>query len=154
MERSIIKELRIVEQLLRDYLDSDSELGNEKYNMTQYHIIGYLLKHEGEKVCQKDLEKETGLKKASITGSIDNLVEKGSVIRVPSTDDKRKNYIYLTDKVLNRRKQLEERENLFNDQIKGNIPEEDKEAFFRVIDQIKLNFDNLGENKTENEQSE
>lgn len=147
MERSIIKELKTVEQLLKDYLDSGSELRNEKYNITQYHIIGYLLRHEGEKVCQKDLEKETGLKKASITGSIDNLVEKGTVIRVPSTDDRRKNYIYLTDKILNLRKQLEERENMFNEQIKGNIPEEDKEAFFRVMDQIKDNIRNLGENK-------
>ena len=150
MERSIIQELRTVEQLLKDYLGNDA-VRSGKYNLTQYHIIGYLLRHDGEKVCQKDLEKETGLKKASITGSIDNLVEKGTVIRVPSTDDRRKNYIYLTDKVLNFRKQLKERENLFNDQIKGNIPEADKEAFFRVMDQIKDNIRSLSENKvTEN----
>ncbi|MBR3266488.1 MAG: winged helix-turn-helix transcriptional regulator [Erysipelotrichaceae bacterium] len=150
MERSIIQELRSVEQLLKDYLGNDA-VRSGKYNLTQYHIIGYLLRHDGEKVCQKDLEKETGLKKASITGSIDNLVEKGTVIRVPSTDDRRKNYIYLTDKVLNFRKQLKERENLFNDQIKGNIPEADKEAFFRVMDQIKDNIRSLSENKvTEN----
>ena len=150
MERSIIQELRSVEQLLKDYLGNDA-VRSGKYNLTQYHIIGYLLRHDGEKVCQKDLEKETGLKKASITGSIDNLVEKGTVIRVPSTDDRRKNYIYLTDKVLNLRKQLKERENLFNDQIKGNIPEADKEAFFRVMDQIKDNIRSLSENKvTEN----
>ena len=146
MERSIIQELRSVEQLLKDYLGNDA-VRSGKYNLTQYHIIGYLLRHDGEKVCQKDLEKETGLKKASITGSIDNLVEKGTVIRVPSTDDRRKNYIYLTDKVLNFRKQLKERENLFNDQIKGNIPEADKEAFFRVMDQIKDNIRSLSENK-------
>ena len=146
MERSIIQELRTVEQLLKDYLGNDA-VRSGKYNLTQYHIIGYLLRHDGEKVCQKDLEKETGLKKASITGSIDNLVEKGTVIRVPSTDDRRKNYIYLTDKVLNFRKQLKERENLFNDQIKGNIPEADKEAFFRVMDQIKDNIRSLSENK-------
>ena len=146
MERSIIQELRSVEQLLKDYLGNDA-VRSGKYNLTQYHIIGYLLRHDGEKVCQKDLEKETGLKKASITGSIDNLVEKGTVIRVPSTDDRRKNYIYLTDKVLNLRKQLKERENLFNDQIKGNIPEADKEAFFRVMDQIKDNIRSLSENK-------
>lgn len=150
MERSIIQELRSVEQLLKDYLGNDA-VRSGKYNLTQYHIIGYLLRHDGEKICQKDLEKETGLKKASITGSIDNLVEKGTVIRVPSTDDRRKNYIYLTDKVLNFRKQLKERENLFNDQIKGNIPEADKEAFFRVMDQIKDNIRSLSENKvTEN----
>ncbi len=150
MERSIIQELRSVEQLLKDYLGNDA-VRSGKYNLTQYQIIGYLLRHDGEKVCQKDLEKETGLKKASITGSIDNLVEKGTVIRVPSTDDRRKNYIYLTDKVLNFRKQLKERENLFNDQIKGNIPEADKEAFFRVMDQIKDNIRSLSENKvTEN----
>ena len=150
MERSIIQELRSVEQLLKDYLGNDA-VRSGKYNLTQYHIIGYLLRHDGEKVCQKDLEKETGLKKASITGSIDNLVEKGTVIIVPSTDDRRKNYIYLTDKVLNFRKQLKERENLFNDQIKGNIPEADKEAFFRVMDQIKDNIRSLSENKvTEN----
>ena len=42
MERSIIKELRSVEQLLKDYLEIDRK-PNEKYNITQYHIIGYLL---------------------------------------------------------------------------------------------------------------
>ncbi|MBR0419956.1 MAG: winged helix-turn-helix transcriptional regulator [Erysipelotrichaceae bacterium] len=152
MERSIIKELRSVEQLLKDYLEIDRK-PNEKYNITQYHIIGYLLKHDGEKVCQKDLEKETGLKKASITGSIDSLVEKGTVIRVPSTDDKRKNYIYLTDKILILRKQLEDKENLFNDQIKGNIPEEDKEAFFRVMDKIKDNICKLSGSKPETDQN-
>ena len=138
MERSMIKELKTTVNCIKNYLNKDV-LPNRFFNMTQYHIIGYLLKHEGEDVCQKDLEEETGLKKASITGALDALTEKDIVARVQSKDDRRKNYIVLTEKANDFRKKLEERENSFSELITKDISDEEKEIFFTVLQKIRSN---------------
>ena len=54
---------------------------SEHLNHTQIQILVYLIKHKNEEVCQKDLQNETHLKKASITGALDSLEDKAVTIR-------------------------------------------------------------------------
>ena len=88
MERSVVKEIRDVDKLIGKYI-SDGHDPRKIMNLTQFQIIHYLLKHADEDVCQRDLEIETNLKKASITGAIDSLAEKGirSVVLSPFHSD-------------------------------------------------------------------
>lgn len=139
MERNVVKELKCLGQNIRYYL-ANGENFYKRYNLTQINIIGYLLRHINEEVCQKDLEIETNLKKASITGAVDSLVEKGVVYRKQAEDDKRKNYVCLTQMALDRKKEFEEREVLLNNRIIENISESDIEIFYNVIDSIKKNI--------------
>jgi len=136
---NVVKELNDLNKCINKYISNGNDL-LKIFNLTQIHIIGYLLQHEGEEVCQKDLEIETNLKKASITGCIDSLVDKNIVYRKQSETDRRKNYIYLTETALKHKKDFEDRGNLLNNKIIENISKKDLKIFYNVLDSIRNNI--------------
>ena len=139
MERSVIKDIREIEMIIGDYIIKSQKY--EKYiNHTQMQIILYLIRHEGEDVCQKDLEIETHLKKASITGTLDSMEDKGIILRKQSEEDKRKNLIYLSEKTLNEKERIKKRINEIEEKINNNISEEELNQFYSVIDKMKANL--------------
>ena len=139
MDRNIAKEICSLDHSIRRYV-SNGFNPRKMFNMTQFQILLYLMKHRNEDVCQKDLEIETRLKKASITGTIDSLVERGLVYRDQAEEDRRKNYVRLTDRVLKYTKDFEEREKVLKRNITDHIPEKDLEVFYSVIDRIRENI--------------
>ncbi len=143
MRRSIVRELGYLNRELNDYVSNGNDLLSY-FNMTQLKIINYILLHENENVCQKDLELETNLKKASITGCLDSLAERDLIKRVQADDDKRKNYIRLTDKATSYKNEFYQREIDLNNWIEENINKEDLDTFFKVIKKIikKIDKDN------------
>lgn len=140
MRRSIVRELGYLNRELNDYVSNGNDLLSY-FNMTQLKIINYILLHENENVCQKDLELETNLKKASITGCLDSLAERDLIKRVQADDDKRKNYIRLTDKAITYKNEFYQREVDLNNWIEENINKEDLDTFFKVIKKIRNNID-------------
>lgn len=139
MERSVIKDIREIEMIIGDYITKSQKY--EKYiNHTQMQIILYLIRHEGEDVCQKDLEIETHLKKASITGTLDSMEDKGIILRKQSEEDKRKNLIYLSEKTLNEKERIKKRIYEIEEKINNNISEEELNQFYSVIDKMKANL--------------
>lgn len=140
MRRSIVRELGYLNRELNDYVSNGNDLLSY-FNLTQLKIINYILLHENENVCQKDLELETNLKKASITGCLDSLAERDLIKRVQADDDKRKNYIRLTDKAITYKNEFYQREVDLNNWIEENINKEDLDTFFKVIKKIRKNID-------------
>lgn len=113
---------------------------NKFVNFTQYQIIRYLMININKEVCQKDLEIETKLNKASITGALDNLEEKGLVLRKQSLEDKRKNIIAVTDKSKKLIGIYETAvEEVDNKMIEG-ISEEELNTFLNVINKMNKNL--------------
>ena len=139
MYKSIVRELGYLTRDINDYINNGNDLLSY-FNMTQLKIINYILMHENENVCQKDLELETNLKKASITGCLDSLAERDLIKRVQAADDKRKNYIVLTDKATAYKNEFYQREVDLNNWIAENISKEDLDTFFEVIRKIKENI--------------
>ena len=139
MKRSIIKQIAYLDHSIKKYIGRRNDLRNV-FNLTQFQIILYLLKHEGKDVCQKDLEKETHLKKASITNCIDSLVERGYVYRETAACDRRMNYIRLSDKTKAYADELGSSSRELDEKIAENISKEDLETFFRVGDIIISNI--------------
>ena len=139
MKRSVIRHIAHLDHGIKKYIGRQNDLRNV-FNLTQFQIILYLLKHQGEDVCQKDLEKETHLKKASITNCIDTLVERGYVYRETAECDRRMNYIRLADKTKAYADELARSSEDLDRKIAENISEEDLEAFFRVSDIILNNI--------------
>lgn len=139
MERVLVKEIGHIDHQIKKYFSRHCNVKKE-INMTQFQIVHYLLKHRDEDVCQKDLEIETHLKKASITAAIDALTEKGIVIREQCQDDHRKNYIRLTEESLRFDKDMKQRVDQFSETISNDISKEELEVFYNVIDKIKNNI--------------
>ena len=137
MKRNLGKKMRRLANRINVYLE-ENDTSRRGLNQTQLQILNYLMCHE--KAIQKDLEAETQLKKSSITGSIDSLVEKDLVRRVKGDDDKRKNYIVLTQQAIEGRKLLEDKLATLDDKIVEGIGEKELETFISVLDKM---IDNL-----------
>lgn len=139
MDTYLVKEIRdlaylIGKDLTKNYNPSDH------LNNTQIQILLYLVHHIDEEVCQKDLEAETHLKKASITGTLDSLEDKGMIVRKQSEEDKRKNVIVLSDKAAKLKNELTKDYLDTDKKIKRNISDEELKQFYSIIEKIKLNL--------------
>ena len=137
MKRNLGKKMRRLANRINVYLE-ENDTSRRGLNQTQLQILNYLMCHE--KAIQKDLEAETQLKKSSITGSIDSRVEKDLVRRVKGDDDKRKNYIVLTQQAIEGKKLLEDKLATLDDKIVEGIGEKELETFISVLDKM---IDNL-----------
>ena len=112
-------------------------------NSTQFQIVMYLIKHEDEEICQKDLENETHLKKASITGTLDSLEDKDVIVRKPSDSDKRRNVITLSERIKSNvalvKDKIYELENI----LQKSVEKEEVEIFNRTLDKMIDNIKNI-----------
>ncbi|MBQ6125890.1 MAG: hypothetical protein IJI77_02565, partial [Erysipelotrichaceae bacterium] len=82
---------------------------------------------------------------ASITGAIDSLAEKGMVTRIQSQEDRRVNFIRLTEQMLEFKQNFENRIAELNENIMKDIDARELESFYRVLDKIKENIRKEGE---------
>lgn len=123
---------------LHNLLCKSIEVWEKKANInsTQYQIVVYLMNHKDEEVCQKDLEQETHLKKASITGTLDSLEEKDIIIRKPSDSDKRRNIITLSERVENNISLAREKALELENTLQNILTDEEKESFVKMIDKM------------------
>ncbi len=136
METNLFKQISCLDHELKEYMVGGVGL-HKMLNLTQFQILLYLFKNENEDVCQKDLQKEIHLKKASITASLDSLEDKGLVYREASKSDARKNYIRLSDKTKDFSDALNERSRKLYERIEKGLSEQELELFTKVIDKIR-----------------
>ena len=140
MERHLLKDIREIDSLISQYIREDNIFVNH-LNHTQIQILLYLIRHSEEEVCQKDLEIETRLKKASITGTLDSLEEKGVIHRIQSDDDKRKNIIVLSESTKEAKDRITSKIKELDETMRKDISDEDLNIFFDVIYKMKKNLE-------------
>lgn len=139
MENNAIKIIRDMDHSIREYISNGND-PKKSLNFTQFRVLAYLFAHQDEEVCQKDLEVETNLKKASITGVIDYLESKDLVKREVAKDDKRRNIIALTEKTRDIKEHVEYRLKDVEAKMIENINKEDLDVFFKVMNQMYENI--------------
>ncbi|CAN5799236.1 MarR family transcriptional regulator [soil metagenome] len=104
----------------------------------QWSVLVHLWKEDG--VNQQELCNKTFRDKPSITRLVDNLEKLGMVKRVASKEDRRINYIFLTDEAKAMRdKTMELANNTLMDGLDG-VSIEDVEVVRRVLTQV---YENL-----------
>ncbi|MBQ6333961.1 MAG: MarR family transcriptional regulator [Erysipelotrichaceae bacterium] len=139
MEKGILKEVIRLDHGIKKYMSHGFEV-KKGLNLTQFQIVNYLLTHEGEDICQKDLEDLTGLKKASMTGCLNSLEDKDLIYRENAAEDRRRNYIRVTERLKGYGERVAQRgEELEALMLKG-IDEKDLEAFYRVAERFVKNI--------------
>ncbi len=143
MEKRIGREIKFIHILTSRYVTKHIKCKEKKhYSLIQIDIMEYLAETK-KKVYQKDIEKEFGLRKSTISGVLDTMQRNGIIGRFEDKEDFRSKQIKLTEKgektyqVLI--KELLEMEKL----IAKDISKQDVETFFKVADQIKENLKNV-----------
>ena len=121
----------------------DSLLSEYGLNGMQMHTMIFVkIKNmRGEKVCQRDVERETGLRPSSVSSMLSNLERSSFIVRTPSEEDARTKYITLTpegDELCEKNKELMNNADLI---IEDALTEEERanlsELLFKLIAHIK-----------------
>ena len=74
---------------------------------SQCAVLDYLFHTSKDEVNQRDVERHLSLKNPTVTGILKRLDEKGFILCVPNTADKRKKKIYLTEKAYDIQRRME-----------------------------------------------
>lgn len=128
--------------MIRRALDAKfSEEGMEEVCGMQGPLIGYIYEQSRSRdVFQRDLEKEFSIRRSTATVMLQNMEQKGFIVRVPVERDARLKKIVLTDKAIELHNAIRRSIDVFNTYLEAGITQEEKEAFFRILDKITENL--------------
>jgi len=103
-------------------------------------IIGYIDDHAGREIFQKDIEKAFNIRRSSATVLLQNLEQKGFIVRQSVKQDGRMKKIVLTPKAVEYNLNIRKEIKTFDEMLENGITKEEKEAFLRVLDKVRKNL--------------
>ena len=116
------------------------EEGIDEMTLGHGWCIHYLYENQEKNIYQKDLEKQFGLCRSSVTNTIQVMEKKGYLKREMVEEDARLKKVILTDKGLNHHKKMETIIGGLNEKTLQGITDEELESFFRVINKLEANL--------------
>lgn len=135
-------EIKLVGKLIRRNMDARFvAAGLEEISGGQGPMLGYIIRHSREQdVFQKDLEKEFQIQRSTATVMLQNMEQKGYIVREPIKGDARLKRIVVTEKAIKADKMIREQVDIFDEELEAGITPEEKEAFFRVLGKLIQNL--------------
>lgn len=142
-KREIGFELNLMHKLIRRNLNTRfAEHGLEELGGVQGPMIGYLYDNEDKQdVFQRDIEKWFNIRRSTATVTLQNMEQKGLIVRVPVPEDKRLKKIVLTEKAKKCHLQVKKQIEQFHKELEEGISPQEKEQFLAVMDRIKENLE-------------
>lgn len=141
-DKSMGLRLKSVNNMIRRALDAKfSEEGMEEVCGMQGPLIGYIYEQSRSRdVFQRDLEKEFNIRRSTATVMLQNMEQKGFIVREPVEQDARLKKIILTGKAIELHNAIRRSIDVFNTYLEAGITQEEKEAFFRILDKVTENL--------------
>uniref|UniRef100_UPI004056C66A MarR family winged helix-turn-helix transcriptional regulator n=1 Tax=Acetatifactor sp. TaxID=1872090 RepID=UPI004056C66A len=140
--RSIGFRLKSVNNMIRRFLDTRfAEQDITEVCGMQGPMLGYI--HDKSKsydVFQRDLEKEFNIRRSTATVMLQNLEQKGFIVREPVEHDARLKKIILTEKAIEHNRKIHDILDAFHKHLEAGISPEEKQEFFRILDKIEKNL--------------
>ena len=109
---------------------------------TQSFILGYLSKHRGAPICQKDIEKKFNMKHPTVTGLLQRLEEKGFIETAYDPADRRHKRITLTQKAIDIRSAMEKLGKQTESRFIAGFSEDEVENLCNLLDKVISNIRN------------
>ena len=142
-KREIALQIKSVNNLIRRNLDIRfAEAGLGELAGMQGPILGFLQK-EGQQreIFQKDLEKRFNIRRSTATVMLQNLEQKGYIVREAVHSDARMKRIVLTQKTIRHNLAIRDQIDAFNKELEEGLTSEEKKMFLRILDKIKKNLE-------------
>ena len=133
-----VRELRILMNRYVDAKRGKSDFADVSF--AQGGILHFLLAHQDEAVYQRDIEKEFGLRRSTVTGLLQGLEKNGYVERVSVPEDGRLKQIIMTDRTIAYGKEIERMVRVDEEVFLRGFSRQEKEALFEALDHIKENI--------------
>ena len=106
---------------------------------SQCAVLDYLFHSRKEEINQKDVERALSLKNPTVTGLLKRLDEKGYILIVPSTKDKRCKNIYLTEKAYDIRRRMEADRKKVDKRLTIGMTKKEVQALRKMLDKVLYN---------------
>ena len=107
---------------------------------SQCAVLDFLFHTNKEEINQRDVEKGLSLKNPTVTGILKRLEEKGFILCVPSTADRRKKNIYLTEKAYDIQRRMEADRRKMDKQLTRGMTKKEIAALTRGLEKMLYNI--------------
>ena len=107
---------------------------------SQCAVLDYLFHSSKEEITQRDIERHLSLKNPTVTGLLKRLDEKGFILSVPSTTDKRCKNIYLTEKADDIQKKMEASRKKSDRQLTMGMTQKEVQALKKALEKVLYNI--------------
>lgn len=139
--RTMGHEIKVTSNLIKRKLAQTSAFDRLEH-MTGTHgwVIKYLYENRDRDVYQRDIETEFSVRRSTVTGIIQLMEKNGLIVRESVENDARLKKLVLTEKAIQLHCMVESTIAEFEKNLTLGISEEEKEVFFRVMEQLKSNL--------------
>ena len=104
-------------------------------------IIGFIYDKGREgPIFQKDIEQAFDVRRSTATVMLQNLEQKGYIVREAVEQDARLKRIVLTEKAIEQNMRIRSQIDTFHDELEQGLTDEEKEEFTRILNKIKKNL--------------
>lgn len=107
---------------------------------SQCEVLDYLFNSSKEEITQRDIERHLSLKNPTVTGLLKRLDEKGFILSVPSTKDKRCKNIYLTEKAYDIQKKMEASRKKSDRRLTIGMNKKEVQALKKALEKVLYNI--------------
>lgn len=142
-EKSLGFELKCINNLVRRNLDMRFiEAGLGDLSGMQGPMLGYIREASNVRdVYQKDLEKQFNVRRSTATVMLQNLEQKGYIVRESVKSDGRVKKITVTEKAVQHDMAIHHLIDGFNKELEKGITPEEKECFYKILEKIRSNLE-------------
>lgn len=134
--------IRILSKKIK-YL-ADENLAKHNVTLEQVKVLSFLERNEEKiSIYQKDIEKEFGIRRSSVTNILKNMEKNEFVMREIDSKDARIKKVFLTEKGRALSRSLYEHMKEMESKIVGGMEEEEKKMFLKLLKQALNNIDTL-----------
>lgn len=134
--------IKAVNNMIRRKLDTRfAEAGMEELCGMQGPMLGFLSDYsQKQDVFQKDIEREFHIRRSTATVMLQNLEQKGYIVRETVEYDARLKKIVLTERAVEADRAIRRQMDAFNEELEKGITAEEQALFFSVLDKIMRNL--------------
>lgn len=142
-EKRIGFEIRCINNLFKRYIELNKPPELDETTGIHGWAIKYLYENRDKEIFQKDFETRFSIRRSTATNMLKLMEAKGLIERVSVPKDARLKKIVLTGKAIKIHKQIEKNIMDFEKQLSRGLSEEEMETFFRILDKIKNNMEEI-----------
>lgn len=132
----------LVKSITNEYEKSFNQLvASNGITVSQCSVLNYLYETNKEYVNQKDIEAHLNLSNPTVTGLLKRLDEKGYIIIVPNSQDKRKKNVYLTEQAFAMQKKIARSRRKMERALVRGMKKSEVQCFQRYLEKALYNIE-------------
>lgn len=131
---------RLDKMLYRNLSCSAKQAGMDELTIVHGWILRYLYENQEREIYQKDIEKEFGIGRSSVTSTIQIMERNGYLQREAAKQDARLKRVLLTQKGIAAQEGIENLINGLSKKTLHGVTEEELDIFFAVMGKIENNL--------------